>query len=234
MATFYIKNYNLKGNLSKTITSRRFSDENKQKFMDLTTSTNWEPVLLNNSASAAFNLYNERMVNNFESAFPQITSRVTRKHCPLNPWTTEAILISRRQKDKLFKTKLKQPSYTNIDRFKNYNKVYQKVCRAAKFKHYHDRFEESAGNIKAIWDNIRLAMGSKGNKGNYPSYFNDNGNLLRDPKDIADGFNKFFATIGNHLADLISPGKFGFQDFLGQPHKINLNLGKFLLRTQGK
>ena len=71
--------------------------------MDLTTQTDWEPVLSDYSASTAFNKYNEMMVNNFEAAFPLTTSRVTKKHCPLNPWTTEAILISRRQKEKLFK-----------------------------------------------------------------------------------------------------------------------------------
>ena len=61
-------------------------------------------------------------------------------------------------------------------------------------------------------------MGTKGNKGTYPNYFNDEGIYLRDPRQIADGFNNFFATIGNHLADQISPGNFGYNDFLGQPH----------------
>ena len=46
---------------------------------------------------------------------------------------TESILKSRKTKEKLFSKKLRDPTFTNIDKFKEYNKLYAKTCRSQRY-----------------------------------------------------------------------------------------------------
>ena len=49
---------------------------------------------------------------------------------------------------------------------------------------------------------------------NLPNFFRQNKDILNDPKDIADGFNDFFAGIGPQLADEIGPTTTSYKSYL--------------------
>ena len=48
------------------------------------------------------------------------------KRKPFNPWMTEALIVSRKNKAKLFNKKLRKPSLITINKFKEYNVVEMK------------------------------------------------------------------------------------------------------------
>ena len=54
-------------------------------------------------------------------------------------------MVSRKRKEKLFALK---PTNENIDKFKLYNKTYNKLKRTLKHSYYRDKFEEYSGNMK--------------------------------------------------------------------------------------
>ena len=49
-----------------------------------------------------------------------------------------------------------------------------------------------------------------------PNFFKDNQDVLNNPLDIADGFNKFFAGIGPQLAEKIEPSPRSFESYMTQ------------------
>ena len=72
-----------------------------------------------------------------------------------------------------------EPSYTNRDKFRDYNNSYKKICRASRYKYYREKFEGAASNIRETWTVVREVMGNAKSYGTYPSYFNYKGAKLR-------------------------------------------------------
>ena len=68
------------------------------------------------------------------------------------------------KKSKLFATKLRKPSEQNINIFKTYNNIYNKIRRIAKIKYYEAQFIQQNKNIKQTWGLIREVIGSKKDK----------------------------------------------------------------------
>ena len=52
-------------------------------------------------------------------------------------------------------------------------------------------------NLKKTWQTINVSLNRRKMKQDFPQYKLANGNLISDPKQIADAFNDFFANIGD-------------------------------------
>ena len=148
----------------------------------------------------------------FLDHFPLKNFTPNKACCPLNPWMTSAILISRNRKENLFHKKIKNPTYTNLENFKNYNREYTKICRAAKIMYYKNQFDLASNNMKRSWSLIREVLGSPKKCQKLPGYFSKGTQKLTTPKDIAHGFNEFFSTIGSDLDSKLKDGKCNFKD----------------------
>ena len=108
---------------------------------------------------------------------------------------TNGLKISQKQKEKLFSKKIKCPNELNLQKFKIYNKLYNKLRRGAKNIHYDEQFKRYAKNSKQTWSVIREVLGTKKQKDQIPEYFRQNGEFMSENLDIANGFNNFFAGI---------------------------------------
>jgi hypothetical protein len=113
---------------------------------------------------------------------------------------TSGLLISSKNKNKLYCKKLKCPSPINVNNFQAYNVLFNKCKRNAKKSYYSKQFEIRKENVKQTWSLIRDVIGSKTKKReDLPSFFRQNQDILNDPNDIANGFNDFFVGIGPQL-----------------------------------
>jgi hypothetical protein len=132
-------------------------------------------------------------------------------------------VVSSKRKHKLQNKKLKNPTQINIDAFKQYNSMYNKLRRSAEQLFYSKRFDELKYNIRETWNIIRNVIGKEKNKRNdIPEFFKANNEILKDPVDIANGFNSFFSEIGPQLASEIPPSKRHFSSFLGDRNDTEL------------
>ena len=61
---------------------------------------------------------------------------------------------------------------------------------------------------------LREIIGNKKSKEQIPAYFQQNGKIISDYLEIANGFNNFFANIGPKLASEISTSSANFQTFM--------------------
>ena len=139
---------------------------------------------------------------------------------------TQGLKISQTNKEKLFAKKVKCPSESNVEKFKQYNKLYNKLRRCAKKIYYDQQFKYFAQNSKQTWAVIREVIGSNKQKDQLPNLFKQNGQLIYDTMEIANGFNNFFAGIGPKLASDIEPSDINFESFLGNPNPTSFEFSK--------
>ena len=88
---FYIRNF-----------KDKFDSDSIFKLKKLLEDKNWETVLLNRDKDSASNNFFESMDNCSESSFLEKNVNPSRKKRPFNPWMSEALIISRKRKVKLF------------------------------------------------------------------------------------------------------------------------------------
>ena len=215
MPVFNIRNLDLKKPKIEFVTVRKINNDTIQSFKSLLESAQWGSVHYENRPIHAYNLFFENLDGAFDMAFPVFKIKPSVVCCPLNPWMTAGLLRSRRQKDKLGAKKLRSPTVINVNRFKTFNLVYNKLIRIAKRNYFDSKFKEFVRDIKKTWDTVREAIGTKKSNVKLPEYFNLGNCKIRDSKDIANGFNDFFSSIGSELAEQIITTNKDFREFMG-------------------
>jgi hypothetical protein len=111
---------------------------------------------------------------------------------------TPGLIISRNSKIKIHALSVSNPK-SFLAKYKQYHNIYNSLLRASKKLHYERKFVEHAKNPKKTWQLLNeLTLGNS--KTAQVSKLNVNGNILDQPKDIANEFNNFFSTAGQNIA----------------------------------
>ena len=146
------------------------------------------------------NVFFDKIDTHINSAFPLKSVQSSPRNTPINPWFTPGLLVSRKTKQKLASLKIRKPTPENINKYKTYSNTYNYLLRKAKHCHYNDKFEEYSGNLRKTWETIRELIGKNKNKIYIPDFFRNGDVTISGDKNIADGFNDFFSSIGPELA----------------------------------
>ena len=78
----------------------------------------------------------------------------------------------------------------------------------SKQKYYTERINTYQNDAKNTWGVIREMLNKTNVKTTYPPFFLLNNKKINDKTEIANEFNKYFATVGNVLAQqIITPDK---------------------------
>ena len=139
---------------------------------------------------------------------------------------SKGLIISQKHKEKLFAKKKKHPSYINDHTFKIYNTTYNKTRRAAKKLYYKNKFEKNAKDCKQTWSLIREVIGTKKEKHQLPDFFKENGQIIADNIEIANGFNNFFSQVGPKLASEIGLSDVSFESFLSENNPVSFEFSR--------
>ncbi len=113
---------------------------------------------------------------------------------------TNGLLISRNTKKILHRASVSDPSAANLQKYKNYKTIYQRVIRGAKKLYFTSKLEANVGNPKKTWDTLNEILGKCRNTENIDK-INVNGNLTSVLVEIANQFNTFFTTAGQQISD---------------------------------
>ena len=119
---------------------------------------------------------------------------------------TAGLLISRQNKNALFKLQLAENTPANVNKYKIFKQTYFKTVRAAKKLYFQRKFQENTGNSKKTWDTLNEALG-KSKKAQSVDKININGVSSSDPKEIANHFNRFFTQVGKNISSSIPRSK---------------------------
>ena len=137
---------------------------------------------------------------------------------------TGGLLTSSRTKSKLLMKTLKQPSTSNIEKYKTYLKCFNRIKGAAKEKNYHDVIEQNKQDIKNTWKILKTIIGKQNDKSNLPQNFIIDNKQISDKVVIAEEFNKFFSHIGKKTSKNVPNTHRHHSDYLLDSNKNSMYL----------
>jgi Endonuclease/Exonuclease/phosphatase family len=186
--------------------SRGVTEETLLNFSNNLGALSWDSVLTQQDPQLAFNDFDENLRLLYDLHFPIITTKFNKNFQKLEPWFTQGLLTSRRNKILLKKSHFNNPTDVSLFNYKRYRNMYNKLTRAAKKLYFTSELTKHQSNLKKTWSLINKAL----NKGSYHSNSSvstiivDNC-VLSDPVQIANHFNNFFTTMPHNIVSEIHP-----------------------------
>jgi len=140
-----------KSNKHKLQASRDFSLHNLNKFKLEMGLADWTDVTSSNDVDMAYECFWTTYKNLYDNNFPLKKKRFNKNFDSINKFMTPGLIVSRRTKNSLYATSVSDPTLLNINRYKAYKTVYQRVIRAAKKLYIANKIAQNASNPKKIW-----------------------------------------------------------------------------------
>ncbi len=132
---------------------------------------------------------------------------------------TNGLLISRSTKKTLHKASIANPSAENVNKFKTFKTIYQRVLRAAKKLYFTSKLQENASNPKKTWETLNEILG-KNNKSETVDKISVNGTISSDPSEIANTFNNFFVSVGQQISNSVPPIAKSPEDYVNYEREV--------------
>jgi hypothetical protein len=219
-----IKAINKTRHMRKNTYYRSFNDANKTTFMELLQDNDFRSVLEINDVELAYEQFMQIYMEAYNLAFPKKISNIPMKFVKKSPWITNGIIQSSITKSELLSKKLKCPTTSNIDKYKVYCNIYNKLLRVAKRNYYCEQIEINKGDMKKTWLTLRNALNQNVCKTELPEYFIHKNRKITNGKQIAQNFNKFFSDIGRDISSKVPPSESHYTNYLGVPHNHTMFL----------
>jgi len=106
---------------------RNFSTNNINSFKQALNSINWNSMSPMVSPQDCYDYFSDIFSSLYNLYFPLVTKKVSKKFNKINPWMTNGLLTSRRQKIFLCKQNLLDPTAHNLSIYKNFRNLYAKL-----------------------------------------------------------------------------------------------------------
>ncbi len=203
----------------RTTKRRIFSEENITKFKNSLRNLRWANVVGENDVNDSFsNFWNEFNML-YEICFPLCSFKFNKNTHKKNNFMTPGLLVSRLTKNKLFKLSIASPSPANVNKYKVYRNVYNRLVRAMKQLYYEKTLEKNRKNPRKTWETLKeLTTGNKNT--NTINRLLINGIYVDNHQEIANEFNNFFTKIGQEISDSVKPTKVTAESFLHEDPSI--------------
>ena len=136
------------------------------------------------------------------------------QYCPVKtikvknhkPWFTKGLSVSKRNLSKLCLKQLRNPCFYTINKYNEYKKLYRKLLRESKIRHYKIQFQKHELSSRKQWSLVN-ELCDKRTFRDLPDRIRINGTLVSNKKDLADYFNKNFAEMGKKIAENFEDNK---------------------------
>ena len=177
---------------------RIFSEQNCLKFVNEIKSVNWDDTFT--PETDWYSLFINKVRQTFNTSFP--FKRLSNKRSKDKPWITKALKVSIKQKNRLYKKSILNPSDAIELRYTNYKKIVEKCIRAAEDKYHQDMFDTQTNSAKDLWKNLTPFLSPhKVKKSTTINKILHDGIFLSDNTDITEAFNTYFCSIGKTLSE---------------------------------
>ena len=221
-----IRNLKTTPNSRLTITSR---DTRKKSLAALKTALekcDWYSDMnpdsdLNNKVQ----IFHDRLTEMINYHCPTTTRIVRFSQIRREPWLSAGILKSSKKCKLLYKqTLLPNCCDIKIERYKEYNRVLQRLKRVSKMNHYDTMCIKHKANTKQLWQIINRVISSTKDKTNIVTCLKVDRVKTYNPRQIAEGFGKHFASVGESFAKQIKKSKHSISDLLAKIERNPVSL----------
>ena len=139
---------------------RIYTPEKIQRLnLDLSTEE-WGDVLMLQSVEEAYKLFMTKLHYFLDRNIPKTTAmkKSSRKYIK-KPWVTRAILKSIKKRNILYKASIRNPTITNVQKYKTYRNRLTSVLRESKKVFFSNKIDNVSGNISSTWKVINDIIG---------------------------------------------------------------------------
>src|SRR6218665_2944796 len=209
-----------------TYEKRIINEITKGDFSNSLSAADWTDVYRacdQGDPSSAYTAFIEKYRSIYESSFPKSSHPLKRRLKVKQPWMTQALLKSCKNKSLLYKKYIKNPTQENKSRFTIYRNNFKKIRKAAERHYYMKKFLDCENDLSKTWVIIKTLLHGNGMSQMSDSFFINNVEI-KDKHEIACKFNEFFTEIGPKLAAKIPDTNASFRDFLKSPSTSSIGM----------
>ena len=203
LGTFAIIKKRINYKTKQTVHARSFKPENVEHFRNILNGEDFTLVTQSVCPHNAYSIFMNKFNQAYNKAFPIRSFKTTSKFIKKVPWFTAGLLTSSIHKIKLYKKQIANPSVENVEVYKTYKTIYNRLCREAKKSHYSNLLHSYKKDIKKCWSVLKEVINKHKQNRNISTVFCINGDITTDKMKIAESFNNFFTDIGSNLANKI-------------------------------
>ena len=194
----------------------------KENFLIEISNINWDTVIQieQEDPNVSFNSFEKTLNLLIDKYIPlkKITKNDQKLKC--KPWITKGIRKSIKRREKLYKKFIKSKNQKSKDELhQNYKELRNHIVtiiRESKKLHFKKYFTENINNIQNTWKGIKAVININSSNKREPSCITVNNNIITEPKEIANNFNNYFATIGQNLQSEIYQKDNNYKEYLTQ------------------
>ena len=197
--------------LPKTVSFQKCDNNSINNFVNAIENIDFSAHISNSpdcNPDTNFQIIKTLIDNCISHHLPFRTVKFNRYQHKINPWITNGILKSIKNRDKMYKEmKVCNPNSQEYDRLKrnvqSYNNLIKKLIRCSKQSYYNNLFLKHKNDSRKSWKLLNSLLGTSNKRNNLTNIFVVNGSLTSNEAVIADNLNKFFSNIGNQYASAI-------------------------------
>lgn len=198
--------------IKKYINKRTFTQEGLDIFKQDLQNHEWSDLNNIEDVNSMYSTFIHAIQHLYNKCFP-VQTKTIRAHELYRPWLTRALKKSITKKHNLFRNYQKLRSTESHSIYKAYRNKLTTVLRKAEKMYYLKKLENVKYNLAKTWKILNSLICRTTQKENCEEIVQNN-KIIRDPKQIADNFNLFFANVGPNLATKIPPSSHKFSEYL--------------------
>ena len=189
-------------------THRPMGFEQITRLKDELSTTSWDDILEQDNVNDCYNAFINKFNRILDICAPVKTTTIAHKFVIRESWMTPGLVKSSRRCLQLYKKAIgKCNSSKDCKKYTTYRDVYKTLKRKAKQMHYANLFHEYGNDIRKTWRVLNSLIGRSNDKSSVSDTFVINGQKVNDKRVIADGFCKYFSSIGKVCAESIPESK---------------------------
>ena len=195
------------------VARRIHSSANIANFKTALSNSSWDEVLATNDVESCYTGFWNTYNTLYNHHFPLTKSKFNKNIHKISSFMTKGLLTSRINKLNLQKASILNPTPLNLQLYRDYRNLYNKLVRYSKKLHYESTLSLHANNPKKTWDTLKELTTGKHTQIKIDKIVANN-STLEDPALIAEQFNSFFTGIGSTIANSVEPTTKTFSDYL--------------------
>ena len=180
------------------VTKRSFCNKNIENFRRCLNNQSWDFVYESEDLQAAFSRFQGVIDVHFNSNFKLHT--FTRTYRNRHPWMTEALRTQIRLKNSMYKEYVKSNNADIVESYKDSKRILHSSLRNAEIQYYSEQYELNSCDMFKGWKVLKTILALNNNSEKRKLCLTVNNVAVTNSKDIANGFNEFFVSIGPELA----------------------------------
>jgi hypothetical protein len=187
---------------SGTVPRRVMNLNNMTAFRDNLKNMQWDDVTSTDNVDDCYELFWNKFKTLYDVHFPVVKTRFNRNYHRVAEFMTQGLIVSRRRKIELLKISINNPTVDNCSKYKVYRNMYNKLVRARKKLHYHEKIEKSQKNPKKMWEILKEFTSGPKPKETIDKIITPEGETY-DKSKMANTFNRFFCEIGTKISESV-------------------------------